>query len=115
MPGLADGLTDGRRAVLRALADIIVPRTARMPAASDIDLSGAPVDHVLRARPDLTGPLATLLDRLDTTAPAREVAQLADDDKRAFAMLMQVVAGAYYMDERVRMALGYGGQRPRSA
>ncbi|MDQ0390939.1 hypothetical protein [Labrys monachus] len=105
-------LTEPQRAALRAFADVIAPGTARQPSAADIDLAGAPVDLALAARPDLQPPLAALLDRLDTADPSEEIRRLEADDRPAFGILMLVVAGAYYMDPRVRAALGYAGQTP---
>ena len=89
-----------------------------MPSAGDIDLANAPLDKVLRARPDLLEPLCRLLDSFGSDAMEIAVPSLERDEPQAFEMLMQVVAGAYYMDAHVRSLLGYDGQRaltlPRS-
>lgn len=105
-----DPLGPLRRATLRALADVVVPQRGAMPSGSAIGLEGEPVDRVLRARPDLVMPLAGLLDRLAGQEAASAVSDLPDRDPAGFSVLMQAVAGAYFMHERVRAALGYFGQ-----
>lgn len=99
------GLTAAHRTELRKLADEIVPRNGRMPSASDLDLCKPEglVDKVLRLRPDL----ALALDHLlASNGHVRlENASAADID-----VLMQVVAGAYYMHPEVRRLIGYFGQ-----
>ena len=109
----AASLTAEQTAKLRAIAAVVAPRTPRMPSADDIDLVGAAMEPVFLARPDLLVPLRELLDGLDALAtPSDQVAGLARENGTQFAVLMQVVAGAYYMDARVRRALEYTGQHP---
>ena len=103
-------LRSSHREILERLADVVIPRTAGMPSASDIGLVGMPVEHVLRSRPDLASPLCLLLDSLGDEAPERFVSRLAVANPKAFSVLMQTVAGAYYMDQSVRRRIGYPGQ-----
>jgi len=107
-------LNSHRRGRLAAVADVILPRAEGMPSASDIDLANAPLDKVLLARPDLLEPLCQSLDSLSSDAIETNVPSLARDEPQAFEVLMQVVAGAYYMDTHVRSLLGYDGQRALS-
>lgn len=109
--GTVSPLSPGERAKLARLADIIAPRWNALPSASDIDLSNGPIDRALRARPDLVEPLKQLLDEIRAEEGATAIEQLQRERPAQFAALMQAVAGAYYMDENVRTALGYGGQR----
>ncbi|WP_284945971.1 hypothetical protein [Acidisoma cladoniae] len=69
------------------------------------------IDCVMRARPDLFVPLAALLDtNTDRTVP-EFLETLATQEPESFSVLMQVVAGAYYLDDGVRKTIGYNGQR----
>jgi hypothetical protein len=107
-------LSPDRRARLAALAEVIAPRWNAMPSAGDINLAEGPVDRALQARPDLVEPLARLLDEINSAQPQAEVERLSRERPTAFWVLMQVVAGAYYMDAGVRAALGYAGQRRKA-
>lgn len=107
-------LNSHHRARLAAIADIIVPRAGGMPSASDIDLVNAPLDKVLRARPDLLEPLRQMLDSLNGEVIEKTVTGLQRSEPETFDVLMQVVAGAYYIDSHVRRLLGYDGQRALS-
>lgn len=101
----APPLTPGQRAALASLADRIVPRAAEMPSAGDLGLAeaGGLIDRVLTLRPDLGSDLRRLLD-----SPAyREPETLAAAE---LGVLMQVVAGAYYMHPVVRARIHYPGQ-----
>ena len=109
-PGNNFGLTPARRQVLAAVADVIAPTTGEMLSASAIDLAGEPVERALRARPDLAPPLQLLLDRLVNQPPTDLTRWLDRLHTNEISILMQVVAGAYYMHPAVRRILGYAGQ-----
>lgn len=81
-----------------------------MPSAGDIGLAGAPLDRVLRARPDLSALLASLMDSLPDQASGMAVQSLS---AAALELLMVVAGGAYTLDPRVRAVLGYPGQEAR--
>lgn len=99
---------------LSDLADVLFPHAEGMPAASEIDLANAPLDKALRARPDLLAPLLTILDDTRDQPPGKVIPFLASEQPSAFDDLMQVVAGAYYMNRQVRDLLHYDGQRALS-
>ena len=104
-------LSPDERTLLAALADVIAPRWNSLPSASDIDLAGEPLDRALQARPDLIEPLRALLLEIEASPPVDAIHHLQRARPAQFHVLMQVVAGAYYMNEKVRAALGYPGQR----
>jgi hypothetical protein len=104
-------LSRDERALLAGLADVIAPQWNHLPSASDIDLTGEPLDRALHARPDLIEPLRVLLREIEASRPADAVDHLQRVRPAQFHVLMQVVAGAYYMNEKVREALRYPGQR----
>jgi hypothetical protein len=96
---------------LALLSDLIAPRHGRMPAASEVDVAGSGMDAVLDARPDLLVPLTTALAQCPDAVAADHLERLAQADPAALAVLLQVVAGAYYMHPRVRGLIGYEGQQ----
>jgi hypothetical protein len=75
-----------------------------------VGVSGALLDDVLRARPDLAGPLQrALTDPFDDAA--RRLEELRVGDGSAYRAVITAVAGAYYLDAGAQRALGYGGQQ----
>ncbi|SOE91816.1 hypothetical protein SAMN05414139_04492 [Burkholderia sp. D7] len=96
---------------LAQLAELIVPRHGRMPAASEVGVAEAGVDAVLAIRPDLSAGLLGFLARCPDAVTPDYLSGLADTDPDVLALLLQVVAGAYYMDARVRALIGYDGQK----
>lgn len=104
-------LSPEERALLVELADIIAPRWAHMPSASEIGLCGEPLDRALASRPDLIVPLRDLLAEIHVQQAGTAIRQLGEERPAALRMLMQVIAGAYYMHPAVRAALGGYRQR----
>jgi len=104
-------LTEAERTVLAGLAEVLVPAWKNMPSAGDVALAGAPIDAALQSRPDLAPSLRRLLAECAGVDPLRAVERLSQERPAEFSLLLQAVAGAYYMHPRVRQALGYGGQR----
>lgn len=104
-------LDDARRATLAALADVLLPGGAGMPAASEADVHGRWVDRVLTARPDLAEPLLRVLDGAAGAEPEREARRLHAEDGDGFGVLATVVTGAYYLSPKIRRLIGYPGQK----
>jgi hypothetical protein len=102
--------TDEQRATFDALADVLVPATEHMPAASEVGVSGAGLDRVLRARPDLEASLARVLAGGPGRDPAARLRDVQRDDPAGFEALALVATGGYYTDARVRDLIGYPGQ-----
>jgi hypothetical protein len=101
-----------RREILAALADVLIPRGDGMPSASEAGVAGRWLDEVLGLRPDFGAPLAVVLDRLKGAAPIAGLEQLRSDDPAGFGVLAEVVAGGYFLNPKVRAAIGYPGQQP---
>ena len=55
-------LTSEHRTAFWALADVLIPATDAMPAASQAGSAEKWLDRALAARPDLVAPLAAVLD-----------------------------------------------------
>ena len=105
-------LDPGRRAVLAAVADVLIPNGDGMPSASEAGVAGRWLDEVLRLRPDFGAPLASVLDRVQGADAAAAVEQLRLGDPAGFGVLAEVVAGGYFLNPDVRTAIGYPGQQP---
>jgi hypothetical protein len=96
-------------AVLRAVADRLIPAAGDMPSAADV-LTDARLGFVLNARPDLLAPLrAALLPDLGDDVAARLDA-LGRDEPATLYALQLVIVGGYYTDAQVRDLIGYPGQ-----
>jgi len=105
-------LTAEQRERIRALADVMFPRTAEMPSASDVDVSGRLVDQVLRAVPALADGLREALAAADGPASSAFV-ELRDRHPREARSLFLVLASAYYLAPEVQDRVGYHGQEAR--
>src|SRR5688572_29350428 len=100
-----------QRAVLAALADVLIPAAEGMPSASEANAHGKWLDRAPAARRDLEPVLARLLAEARGRDPDEEVRRLDAEEPEAFAALMTLVAGAYTMNLKVRKRLGYPGQK----
>lgn len=101
------------RALFARLADVLIPAGNNMPAASQADVAGRWLDHVLAARPDLAQPLKELLHKAASRETVNSIAELQAGDPSGFAVLAEIVPAAYFMNPAVQQAIGYGGQTPR--
>ena len=103
------GLDVAEKATLRAVADRLIPAADGMPSAADV-LSDDRLRFVLKARPDLTGPLrAALRPDLGEDVQGRLDALGRDEPSNLGALQLVIVAG-YYTDGDVRDRIGYPGQ-----
>lgn len=102
-------MTAGQRSRLGLIADVLIPRGAGMPSATDVQAHAAGADRVLAERPDLLAiaerVTAEPLDGPDAARVRAEALQAADPS--AFTQLLELIAGAYFLDEGVAQALGY--------
>lgn len=103
-----------RRAFIAPLAEAMIPRSQGMPGASDIALVNAPLDRVLKHRPDLATSLDTLPDAADDESAEAYLARLEERTPNAYQALLQAVLGAYYMHPEVKRCLGYQGQQAQT-
>src|SRR6266536_662016 len=100
------------RALLAALADVLIPAGEGFPAASQAGVAGEGLDAVLSFRPDLAGGLKSLLASSRGRPAAEVVADLQKEDPASFGLLAEIVPGAYFLHPQVRALLGYAGQVP---
>jgi hypothetical protein len=104
-------LDEQARARLAALADALVPGGLGLPSASGADVSGRWIERTLAANPDLTEAVVHALTL--PGKPAQSLDQLRVQDPVAFESFAFAVSAAYFMNPRVRRALGYPGNAPR--
>ena len=101
----------GRRAVLAAVGDVLIPNADGMPSASEAGVAMRWLDEVLRMRSDFGPQLAAVLDRIKGADLAAAVERLRAEDPAGFGVLAEVVAGGYFLNPQVRSAIGYPGQQ----
>lgn len=110
-------LDDAQRRTLGLILDILIPSALGMPSAREADVHTRWIDEALRLRPDLGDDLVVALESLNgiEADSLREMLRaFASSHPGEFASLGTLIAGAYYMDDRARAALGYPGQESRS-
>jgi len=98
------------RAVLRILADILVPAGDGMPSASEAGVAESGIDEVLNIRPDLYGDLSRVLRSAQNVEPADALNNLASQDPEGWTTLRTAILGAYYNAPLVQEKIGYAGQ-----
>lgn len=103
------------RETFRAIADVLIPAAEGMPAASEVGVHEAVLDHILALRPDLTERLMRGLRAAAGRPAANAARQLNAEDPDALSAIGLVASAAYYMQPRVRELIGYPGQESRPA
>lgn len=101
------------RKTFAAIADVLIPNAEGMPSASEMDVHGDMLDHILSLRPDLRENFLRGL----TKAGGRDATEAANDlnrnDAAALTAIGLVASAGYYMTPRVRELIGYPGQQSR--
>lgn len=115
MTNANSALTDQERKRLADILDVLIPAEAQMPAATLVEVHLRWIDEALRLRPDLRADLDAALTAVSGGPPstADALRAFARAQLGAFTGAGNLIAGAYYMDDRVRQALGYPGQEAR--
>jgi hypothetical protein len=104
-------ISNEQRAILAALADVLIPAGEGMPSASQAGVTGRWLDEVLEILPETEGPLQVLLTSVSSGNAEREVARIQKEDPFGFELLSSTVAGAYFLNPEIRQAIGYPGQQ----
>jgi hypothetical protein len=100
------------RNTLAALADVIIPSSEGFPSGSEAGAAGVLVDQALHARPDRMKVLAEILTDAAGRPPLQVLTTLRTEHPERFAVLVEAVTGAYFLNPAVLEAFGYRGQRP---
>jgi len=106
-------IDDTRRATFAGIADVLIPAVEGMPAASEVEVHGKMLDHVIELRPDLTENLLRGLDAAKGKDPAEAANELNKTDADALSAIGLVASAGYYMIPKVRELIGYPGQQSR--
>jgi len=101
------------RALLGALADVLIPAGVGFSSASDAGVGTRGLDEVLCCRPELVEPLKSLIASAHGREPRQFLDELKCNDPLAFGLFADFVGGAYFLNASVREKLGYGGQTAR--
>ena len=107
-------IDDDLRAAFIAIADVLIPEDAGMPAASRADVGGPVLDRILSLRDDLKEPFFRGLHAVTGKEPTAAAKALNTDDPMALATIGLVASAAYYMSPEIRQLIGYPGQEKRS-
>ena len=106
-------LNERERAVLGALADVLIPAGEGFSSANDAGVAARGLDEVLNCRPELFESLKRLAARAQGREPREFMDELKRSDPLAFGLFADFVGGAYFLNAHVREKLGYGGQTAR--
>lgn len=106
-------ITDTRRATFAGIADVLIPASEGMPAASTVEAHGKMLDHVLSLRPDLVENLLRGLDAAEGQDPQQAANALNTSDAAALSAIGLAASAGYYMTPQVRELIGYPGQQSR--
>lgn len=99
------------RAFVASLAECMIPRSPTMPGAVELSLAHAPLDRVVKHRPDLAMALDALPDLAAGESATDYLVRIEEQAPHSYQALLQAVLGAYYMHPEVKRRLGYHGQQ----
>jgi hypothetical protein len=97
---------ESERATLERLSDLLIPGGAGMPSASGVEAHLSGTDKVCRLRPDLVEPVKELLAELQNLQEW-SVEIIQSRYPVLFLAASEMLAGAYFLDERVTGILNY--------
>jgi hypothetical protein len=98
---------------LAALADELIPAATGQFSASQADVSGSGLDQVLATSPEMASGLREVLALAADADAKAAVALLSEKHRAEFFVLCEFAAGAYFLNQVVRDAIGYAGQTAR--
>ncbi|MEZ5924300.1 MAG: hypothetical protein R3D57_07925 [Hyphomicrobiaceae bacterium] len=99
------------RRLIAWLAKHMIPPSDTMPGANQIDLAEAPLNLVLKYRPDLASRLCSL-PAVHPGDDCKAYLRLLEARQPVlYQALLHAILGAYYMHPEVKRRLGYHGQQ----
>jgi hypothetical protein len=105
--------TVNERDRLGELADVLIPATAGHLSAREADVAGRGLDQFLGTCPEMADALRQVLAKAGDEAAGKVVENLRRNEAAAFGVLAEFAAGAYFLNLKVREAIGYAGQTAR--
>lgn len=106
-------IDDTTRKTFAALADVLIPNAEGMPAASEVDVHGTMMDHILDLRPDLRDSFMRGIATAKGRKPGEVLNEMDRSDAAALSAIGLVTLAGYYMTAEVRRLIGYPGQESR--
>jgi len=106
----ASVFTQGEADVLGQFADLLIPGSDEMPAASEVGVHRSGAERVLDVRPELAAEIRLILAHAESVRDLAELQRLAGPSLPA---LCELVAGAYFTTPAVLEAIGYPGRPAR--
>lgn len=103
-------LADQERERFYELAEVLIPPGGSGPSADEAGVPTQFIDELLILRPDLVAPLSEILRLGASEDPRQFCAFLENEQPKQFERLTFAVAGAYFLNPRVRDWLKYEGQ-----
>jgi hypothetical protein len=101
------------RKTFAGIADVLIPNAEGMPSASEMNVQGEMLDHVLGLRADIREDFMRGL----TSSAGRDPKDAANDlnkaDPAALTAIGLAASAGYYMTPRVKELIGYPGQERR--
>jgi hypothetical protein len=101
------------RGVFASLADVLIPHAEGMPSASEVNVHGDILDHILGLRPDLRDNFMRGIAAASGRDPTEALNDLNKSDAAALSAIGLVASAGYYMTPEVRRLIGYPGQESR--
>lgn len=101
------------RRTFAGIADVLIPNAEGMPSASEMNVHGDMLDHVLGLRPDLQENFFRGISIASGRDPSEAANDLNRSDAAALSAIGLVASAGYYMTPRVRELIGYPGQQSR--
>lgn len=103
-------LEDFEASKINKIADCFIPRSGRMPAASEVDVGGAGLRRVFSVRPDLCDPVRRYAQSVGAEPFSLE--SLLSHDGADLDDFCEAIRAAYYLDPGVIELVGYGRREP---
>ncbi|MCW1384878.1 hypothetical protein OLX02_18850 [Novosphingobium sp. KCTC 2891] len=101
------------RAVIRALADILIPDAEGMPSASAAGAADELLDRVVQLRADLAPRVLAAVRFARGKDHRAALEELRTHDSETWQGFCLAIAGGYYLFDDVRALLGYTGPERR--
>lgn len=101
------------RRVFAGLADVLIPNAEGMPSASEVNVHGELLDHILGLRPDLRENFMRGVSAASGRDPTEALNDMNKSDTAALSAIGLVASAGYYMTPEVRRLIGYPGQESR--
>lgn len=101
------------RKTFAGIADVLIPNAEGMPSASEMNVQGEMLDHVLGLRSDIREDFMRGLTNSVGRDPRDAANDLNKNDPAALTAIGLAASAGYYMMPRVKELIGYPGQERR--